>query len=360
MIGTLDTSNKEVVVVGGGIAGLLAAYYFDQRGYQVTLHEAESRVGGLIATLHTQEGMVERAAHSLFATPAVLDLCRNLGVELTEINPEAKARFILRRKKLRKWPLGIGETLCAFFRAYLVRSKRVNQVWTLEQWALRFLGRPALEYLIVPFLRGIYGAAPSELTVEAAMPSLKIPFGHSLFSFLLAKKIRPSLKSNKPKGKMVAPKFGMEDLVCKLETKLQQRLGSGFQKNSKITSLPASPNVVLAVPAQAASELLKSYAPSLSDKLFKLPYAPLVSVTVFTAEPDFPSPPRGVGVLVPEVEASECLGILFTSSSFSNRIHSGSAHLSLTVMLGGTSRPEILSWTDVKISASVEKEMRAF
>ena len=37
MIGTLDSSCKEATVVGAGIAGMLAAYSLDRRGYRVTL-----------------------------------------------------------------------------------------------------------------------------------------------------------------------------------------------------------------------------------------------------------------------------------------------------------------------------------
>lgn len=44
------TTDKKVVVIGGGIAGLSAATYFKERGVHVTLLEAQSKVGGRIRT----------------------------------------------------------------------------------------------------------------------------------------------------------------------------------------------------------------------------------------------------------------------------------------------------------------------
>jgi monoamine oxidase len=46
MIGTLNSSNKEATIVGAGIAGMLAAYSLDRRGYRVTLLEEKERAGG--------------------------------------------------------------------------------------------------------------------------------------------------------------------------------------------------------------------------------------------------------------------------------------------------------------------------
>ena len=50
LIGTLDRRYREVTIVGAGIAGMLAAYALDKRGYCVTLLEENQRAGGLIQT----------------------------------------------------------------------------------------------------------------------------------------------------------------------------------------------------------------------------------------------------------------------------------------------------------------------
>ena len=71
MIGTLNTSTREVTVVGAGIAGMLAAYSLDKNGYRVTLLEERKRGGGLLGTTQTRYGIAEAAANSILASPAV-------------------------------------------------------------------------------------------------------------------------------------------------------------------------------------------------------------------------------------------------------------------------------------------------
>ena len=191
MLGRLNPQFKDVTVVGAGISGLLAAYYLDRAGYRVTLIEASAHAGGLISTKQTPFGIAEEAAHSIPATPTVRALFADLGLELATIRPEAKARFIYRKGKLRRFPLGIFETLRTFFRAYFVLAPhRDPESLMLDEWTRRFLGEAALKYLMTPFVRGIYGAEPSEVSVSAAFPALCVPPGHSLLSFFLAKKTR--------------------------------------------------------------------------------------------------------------------------------------------------------------------------
>src|SRR5919206_2334561 len=109
MIGTLDTSRREATVVGAGVAGMLVAYALDKKGYEVTLLEEQERAGGLIQTVRTEHGMAERAAHSLLATDAVVGLCKELGVELEDVRPESRARFVVRGGRLRRFPLRPAE-----------------------------------------------------------------------------------------------------------------------------------------------------------------------------------------------------------------------------------------------------------
>ena len=124
MIGTLDPTQRKVTVIGGGFAGLLIAYRLDQLSFEVTLHEKAERPGGLIGTDRQPLGLSEQAAHSFIATPAVVQLCRELGVELIPLRDEGRARYIYRSGRLRKTPLGLWELVIAFFRSYFALADR--------------------------------------------------------------------------------------------------------------------------------------------------------------------------------------------------------------------------------------------
>ena len=364
MIGTLDQRYREATIVGAGIAGMLAAYTLDKRGYRVTLLEQDQRAGGLIQTTRTDCGIAESAAHSLIATEAVVELCRDLGVELIEPHKEARAKYIMRGGRLRRFPLSLGEAISALGHAAFARSTFDAAAYTpmdptadLESWALKHLGKAALDYVLTPFVRGIYGVQPAELGVSTAFPFLKLPSGRTLLGAALARhRNRSSKKQTKHRA---APRLGMGDLVEHLERRLEQRLGSRFRKGEKIDYLPNAPNLIVATPAYAAANLIESASQPLAEKLRGVRYTPIVSVTTFVDRRDFTHPVNGVGVLMPSREATKSLGILFNSSSFANRVHDEDRLASFTVMMGGTAHPEWLAASDDEIKQAIKFELSA-
>jgi oxygen-dependent protoporphyrinogen oxidase len=345
MLGTIDPTRKKVIVVGAGISGLLAAYYLDREGYEVTLIESAPQSGGLISTATLEHGIAESAAHSLPASPAVRELFSDLGLELCPQRPEARARWIFRRGKFRRFPLGIFEILRTFFRAYFVLAPRRDpESLTLAEWAAHFLGKPALKYLLNPFVRGIYGASPDEILVSAAFPALCVPRGHSLISFFVAKKFRknpPTAVTRElpkiPRGAISAPRLGMGSLTDALEKRLEQRLGARFVKNQRVDSLQEfeneNSNIVLCTPARESARLLAHQAPRLSEMLARVRYSPLTTATVILKKSVLSRDPQGLGVLIPDGEGRNCLGVLFNSSAFPGRVVSDDL-VSLTMMFG--------------------------
>ena len=353
MIGTIDQSKREVTIVGAGIAGMLAGYVLDARGYRVTMIEAKSRAGGLIRTRQTDLGIAESAAHSLIATKAVRELCRDLDVELIAPRKAAKAKYVVRNGKLTRFPLTVRETLGSVRHAVFARSRN-GEDETLDRWAQRHLGNAACDYLLTPFVRGIYGVQPVELGVSTAFPFLHLPEGQTLL-WAFAKHKTSSRK--KPSKQRVAPRFGMGDLVSKLEKRLEQRLGSRFRKGEELRDLPDAANLILATPAYAAAQLLQSSASDLAEELRKVSYTPIVSVTTFVERRSFERPIHGVGVLMPACENTKSLGILFNSSSFEYRVTDDTRLASFTVMMGGTACPSWLNADDATIQQAIKLEL---
>jgi len=357
MIGTLDTKSREVTVIGAGIAGMLSAYYLDGCGYEVTLLEEKQRAGGLIRTRYTDHGIAESAAHSLIATQPVIDLCRELGVELVEPRKEAHAKYIVRDGRLRRFPLSVPEALGTLGRAAFVRSNNGNGQ-SLERWGRRHLGQPAVDYLLTPFVRGIYGVQPAELGVAAAYPSLKVPVGQTLVGSMIRKRCKGGKKPKEARQR-VAPKYGMGSLVSQLERHLQVRLGPRFRKGAEAKWLPDAPNVIVATPAYAAARLLELDSPWLAQQLLTVRYTPIVSATVFVDRRAFTRPVEGVGALMPACEERRCLGILFNSSSFEQRVTDQEKLASFTVMMGGTAGSNWLTASDEQIEGAVSEELES-
>ncbi|HEX6732318.1 MAG TPA: FAD-dependent oxidoreductase, partial [Pyrinomonadaceae bacterium] len=301
-------------------------------------------------------GIAESAAHSLIATKPVFELCRDLGVELVEPHKESNARYIVRNGGLRRFPLSVPEALSTLGRAAFVRSNNGNGQ-SLESWGRHHLGQPAVDYLLTPFVRGIYGAQPAELGVAAAFPSLKVPIGDTLLGAMLKKRFKGP-KGPKELKKRVAPKHGMGSLVNQLERHLQVRLGSRFRKGVAVRWLPDAPNIIVATPAYAAASLLELDSPWLAQQLLTVRYTPIVSVTVFVDRRGFTRQVEGVGALMPSCENRRCLGILFNSSSFDERVTDQDKLASFTVMMGGTNRSDWLAANDEQIEDAVRQELK--
>jgi len=105
-----------IVVVGGGITGLAAAYYLrkfaDAAGISVRLAivEATERLGGKIDTLRKDGFVIEKGPDSFLARKkAILELAADLGIdgELVPINPSGKKSYIVFRGKLHPMPDGL-------------------------------------------------------------------------------------------------------------------------------------------------------------------------------------------------------------------------------------------------------------
>lgn len=367
MIGTFDRSRREVTIVGAGVAGMLLAYSLDKKGYEVTLLEERGRAGGLIETVRNEYGIAERAAHSLLATEAVVGLCEELGVELEEVRRESRARFVVRGGRLRKFPLRPAEAVTALARAAFARAGAPAGSQDLGAWGRRHLGDAAVDYLLTPFVSGVYGATPGELGVEAAFPSLSVEPGRTLLGTMLGKalKRRESIGragggakgARKERKHMVAPHYGMGDVTGRLEKHLEKRLGGRFRKGVSVCEIPDAPNVVISTPAYAAARLLEGSEPELARELSGVAYTPVVSVTAFVRADALTRPVSGVGVLAPEKEGRKCLGVLFTSSSFAGRVSDESRYVSFAVLLGGSAHPEWAEATDAEIEQAVREEL---
>lgn len=353
MLGRLNSKVKKATIVGGGFSGLLSAYHLDRLGFEVTLFESTNRFGGLIRTDRTPLGMVERAAHSFLASPPVLKLCEDLNVELSPVHKSSKARFILRDGKMSRFPLKIHEALKALYRAGFSKAPKSSSQQTMEDWAIHHLGPAALNYLLNPFLTGIYGALPSEIGVNTAFPSLQVKPGESFLGSRF--KNRPKQKKTRPL--MMAPTYGMGTLTEALESHLRNRRGVRMKDSSEITSLPTAENLILSLPAYEASRLLKPSHAGLARSLAKVKYTPLITVTAFVNKYDLAKRIRGVGVLVPQIEKRKILGILFNSSSFPGRVTDESTLDSFTIMIGGSNFSAALKLSDSEIKRLISTEL---
>lgn len=354
MIGKLPSGlrpeEQTVTIVGAGISGLLIGYVLKKKGWKVRILEKSHRVGGLIDTPVTEFGPSEAAAHSLMITPELAEFFGELGVELEEVAPESKARYIYRDGKMRRFPLTLLEavsTLLRFFSRPKVPIDSANS--TLADWCNTHLGKAALRFLLAPFVTGVFAAAPEELDLSIAFPSL-VPADPRASFF---KNLRGRKKGKSARPRMMTPKRGMLSVIERLYFNLKNEI----ELNADVATLPDAPNLILSVPAPELARLIAPHDPASSQKLQAVRYSPLITSTVFLETRAFNGkPPRGVGVLIPREEGLRILGVLFNSSAFSGRTPSWNMH-SFTVMLGGTGDPDALNLSEPALTELISRDL---
>src|SRR5205807_1845280 len=104
-------------------------------------------------------------------------------------------------------------------------------------------------------------------------------------------------------------------------------------------------NIVIAVPAARAAELVRGLDAPLVQALSGIRSAPLVSVNLAFATSDFTSDvPRGYGMVTPHCQGSRLLGTLFSSSAFDD--FSPPDRVLFRVLAGGSRDPDASALSD--------------
>jgi oxygen-dependent protoporphyrinogen oxidase len=304
---------SDVVVVGGGIAGLVLARQLLLEGLSVTLLEASERLGGSVAR-HTVGGISLDAGAESFATRGgtVEALVRDLGLgdEIVTPNPvgawlqpAAAPALPLPATSLLGIPgspvatdvinvIGMRAALRAFVGDALLPGTVAAKAATLGELVRRRMGDDVLEKLVAPIVEGVHSASPDDLPLERVSPHL-IPALRREGS--LARAVR-SLRAQAPAGSAVAGVRGgitriIDELVADLE-----RFGADIRLSSRATVHEAGRVTV-------GGEVLEGYVVVAASGVFERTAGADRVVTLATLVVDAPAldaHPRGTGVLVAE------------------------------------------------------------
>jgi len=373
---------SHVTIIGGGISGLTCAYRLQQLGLPFRLFEAEERAGGVIGTAERDGFLFESGPQSFQGTEALLELVRQLGIEakLERADPKAP-RFVLLHGRLQEIPmspkglltsslLGAGSRLRLVSEA-LRKTRPPDKDESVASFVRRKFGHEILEYLVSPFVSGVYAGDPERLSLRAAFPSLdewERKYGSVLRG---AMKSRPAQHSSPPP--LCSFDRGMETLT----QALTNSLGAGAWVGTRAVALrgadPRGPGgfeirvsrggreetfasnaVVVATPAYTAAELLGPLCPSLAHALSGIAYAPVAVVATGYHGRQIGNALDGFGFLVPRREKLRTLGTVWNSSLFPGRSPKGM--VALTSFAGGATDPGIVAKTETEIAQIVQDE----
>jgi phytoene dehydrogenase-like protein len=187
-----DPFSTDIVVVGGGLAGLAAATYVARSGRTVTLFEKAARTGGWAITKQHDGFYLNLGAHALYDQMEAGEVLRELGVSYSGKEPPPV--FVLagdRLHALSQSPLALLRTrlLDAAAKLEMMRvmgiARRANlralQRVSLQEWLERQVRHPQLRALLLAYARiATYTNAP-ELQSAALFVNMLRKVPHVLY-----------------------------------------------------------------------------------------------------------------------------------------------------------------------------------
>ncbi|MBM7832282.1 oxygen-dependent protoporphyrinogen oxidase [Agromyces cerinus] len=350
----VERATADVVVIGGGVAGLVAALECAKVGLQVTVLERRDELGGCVGRIELDGLSLDSGAES-FATRGgtVAELLGSLGLEAEVENPNPAGAWLVMPGKegldaaplpktgmlgIPSNPLGddvrriIGWN--GAIRAYVDRVKpilTIGRARSLGELVRSRMGQAVLDRLVTPISAGVYSANPDDLDLDIVAPGLNEAMTRT---GSLSGGVGQLLEERKAGTAVRGIRGGMHRLVDALERELA-RFDVTIVRGAEVTGLErdaatrerdtassdaasgwrvtatteaggllvTAPDVVLAASGHAALALVDDALDgwthtSDSDDGAWPPAASVELVTLVLDAPELDAAPRGTGVLV--------------------------------------------------------------
>ncbi len=345
---------RRAVVVGGGLAGLVAAWDLHRDGWAVTVLEASPRWGGKLYTSAVGDRMVDAGPDSMLArVDAGRQLCEELGLADRLVHPRSAIGALLfldgHLQPLPPTVLGVPIDLDRLDPVISAEGRSKAKVDLESGWewpdhdpsvgevCRTRLGDEITERLVDPLLGGINASDIDHLSLRSAAPLLASALDQegSLIRGLAAR-----AKANAALGAAKTPVFyGIDGGIAVVVDALVEELADAdLRLNTPITSVQDALEtvkqpvdaVVLATPAFASSQILADTAPRAAEALQTIDYASVAQVTIELPIDGVQSVLDTSGILFPRAGGTLLTACTWFSSKWDHYHHPDRVLLRLT------------------------------
>ena len=389
---------KQVVVIGGGIAGLTTAFYLRHSAdgmVETTLVEEAPRAGGKITSTRESGFVIEGGPDSFLASKtATLELCSLLGLDdqLIPSNTADCTTYVWCHGRLHAMPEGMmlmaPTMILPFLRSRLISwpgklrmgmemlipSQVRNEDESVASFVRRRLGAEALDKIAAPLMAGIYAADPETLSLRSTFPMLSEmegKYGGLLRGLMMQKRAnqKPCTRHERPPMFMTL-RGGLQQLVDAILARLRpeniwlgRRVVAVTRDQGRYEIVLndglriGADEVVFATPAYATADLVQDIDPALATKLRAIRYVSTATVSLGFKRSDVNRPLDGFGFVVPRSENRKITACSWSSVKFNHRAPGDCALI--RVFVGGACAEFLAEKDEVALVKLAQQELSA-
>ena len=385
-----NPGQPHVVVIGGGIAGVAAAFFLREVRCRVTVLEGSPRLGGKLSVSEIAGVMVDEGAEALLARrPEGTGLAAAAGLEGQLTWPGTTAARIWSRGLMcplpRRQVLGVPADLAELADTGLMSSDgmvrarqdlglpataRDGDVPVAAFVAARF-GHEVVDRLVDPLLAGVYAGRSEELSFEATLPAIAAESRkHASLAeaagALLPDPAAPRPEESVPVFTTLAGGLGTLPTVVAAASGAAVRTGAMVRRLARTATgwrltvgsrhdeeYLTADAVILAVPASPAARLLDGVpgASAAVTALGEIRYASMAIVTLAYRAAAFPRPLEGSGYLVPAADGRPVKAVTFSTVKWPHLRDAGAGLHIVRCSLGRVGEEALLQRGDGELAS---------
>ena len=366
----------DALVIGGGITGLTCAYRLRQRGFSLALCE-KARTGGLVRSKQRQGFTLECGPNIFLEKRALRTLIDELGLASSIVRPTI--HFYQQHvwhdgapAAVPRSPFNLYQTrlIAPSFKRELIRRVLFGLApgseeddCTVAEYFAPVIGAHAVDALLAPAMKGIYGSSIDTLSARSVFPGLWRAGKERL-------QLRTFLRQRRRENgrpRIFTLRGGIATLPERLQhycerDKILHRVGvlalnrtpEGFAAVLEDGEVIAARRVFVATSGPQSARYLRGLLPHVAALLNEAEAVPLVVVHLAVPATQRPLP-RSFGILFPTAPGRRILGVMFNSQLFPHLAPAGQQLL--TVMLGGGEDTAALQLSDADVETVVRREL---
>jgi oxygen-dependent protoporphyrinogen oxidase len=343
-------TTPHVVVIGGGIAGLAAAFYLRDEPVRVTVLEGSPRLGGKLSASDVAGVSMDSGAEALLARrPEGIGLIEATGLAADLVPAGVTSSAIYTRGAMRSLPrrqfMGVPADIDELAATGVVSAEGVARARaetaapgggadaSVTAYIGARLGVEVVDRLVDPLLGGVYAGRSEDLSFQATLAPLAASARtHPTLTEAAAALLPPAPAPALDNSKKPAPIFvTLTTGLGALPETVAKASGADVRVNAMVRGLTSTASgwrltigsaadpeyldadaVILATPAGPAARLLKESAAEAAAQLAQVPYASMAIITLAFRAGDFPAQQRS-GYLVPAVDGRAVKAATFST-----------------------------------------------